>query len=210
MLWPTYDLEDTVRAPSPSKELKEPTPQDAMDLTSHVAFWGKESTTSCLCGASPGSYCSCLSMSIDFTPENDYFEQPPTQKLVVSQPSTHFPSTILTPRGFTTGKPPNPTRKEVSIGLARWFPFTSLSSKLTQTSQRRRQQNRAAQVRHRDKRNRFLHDTLINIESLHEELKQTRAQRDYFRLMCAGLEGEVVLLRSQASSRVPSHSPGGG
>lgn len=73
--------------------------------------------------------------------------------------------------------------------------------------QRRRQQNRAAQVRHRDKRNRFLHETLRNLEALNEELKQTKAQRDYFRTMYESLENQMVEIRSRSSSRYTSTSP---
>jgi len=65
--------------------------------------------------------------------------------------------------------------------------------------QRRRQQNDAAQVRHRNKRDRFLHETLRSIDSLKEELKQTKTQRDYFRLMYENLETQLLEIRRQAS-----------
>ena len=42
---------------------------------------------------------------------------------------------------------------------------------------------------------------------MNEELKQTRAQRDYFRLMYEDLETQMMHLRSESSSRLPSRSP---
>jgi hypothetical protein len=46
-----------------------------------------------------------------------------------------------------------------------------------------------------------------NFEALNEELKQTRAQRDYFRLMYEELETQMMENRSQSSSRTQSSSP---
>jgi phage shock protein A len=96
------------------------------------------------------------------------------------------------------------TNKERGTSLALGLNFVS---RLTQLLQRRREQNRVAQVRHRDKRNRFLHEVLRKIEALDKELQQTRSQRDHFRRMFEDLEHQVMQLQSQSSSRFPSCSP---
>lgn len=55
-------------------------------------------------------------------------------------------------------------------------------------------------MRHRNKRNRFLHDTLHKIEALNNELKLARAQKEYFRLLYEGLETQMLEIRRQALS----------
>ncbi|KAJ9616492.1 hypothetical protein H2200_000211 [Cladophialophora chaetospira] len=159
-------------------------PKTNTNIISQVAFWGKDALINCVCGASPDSYCTCLPTSLDFVPDGDYFQQPPTDQSHRTSTISESTFSTIEPQVREDLRPALPTRKE-----------------------RRRQQNRAAQVRHRDKRNRFLHETLRNIEAMNEELKQTRAQRDYFRMMYEDLETQMMQLRSQSSSRLPSRSP---
>ncbi|EXJ62055.1 hypothetical protein A1O7_02488 [Cladophialophora yegresii CBS 114405] len=178
------DIDEVASAFSSDFEQERPTPGWNTAFGSHFAFWTRDTLVSCVCGATPDTYCTCLPTSLDFVPEGDYSHQPPTPQDYgdLANPESAF--STIEPQIREDSRPAVPTRKE-----------------------RRRQQNRAAQVRHRDKRNRFLHETMRNVEAMNEELKQTRAQRDYFRLMYEDLETQMMEMKSQSSSRVQSSSP---
>ncbi|KIW70369.1 hypothetical protein PV04_02643 [Phialophora macrospora] len=165
-------------------EQNKATPGWDMDIGSQVAFWSGETLVNCFCGAPLDTYCTCLPTSQDFALEGDHSHQVPMRQDHAESTNSEYVFSAIEPQVREDLRPAMPTRKE-----------------------RRRQQNRAAQVRHRDKRNRFLHETLRNFEALNEELKQTKAQRDYFRLMYEDLETQMTEMRSQSSSRVQSSSP---
>ncbi|EXJ59499.1 uncharacterized protein A1O5_12124 [Cladophialophora psammophila CBS 110553] len=163
-------------------EQQRTTPDMEMGFHPHGRLLDDEILVSCVCSEPPGSYCVCPPSSSVFGYNPEDLEQLPVQG--IHGDPNDFVFTVTAPQDQKDTKPPVSTRKE-----------------------RRRQQNRAAQFRHREKRNRFLRETLRSIEALNEELRQTRAQRDYFRLMYEGLETQMLGIKSQSNSRLPSDSP---
>ena len=118
---PVNDFEDAISNFSSDNELEEdllPHQGAEMNLATQVAFWNKETLVSCICGALPDSYCTCLPTSLDFAPDNDYFEHQPLQNQTHnSHHSDRFSSSSTTsdPQvSRLSGKTPAPTRKEVS------------------------------------------------------------------------------------------------
>ncbi|KIW87087.1 uncharacterized protein Z519_12384 [Cladophialophora bantiana CBS 173.52] len=146
------------------------TPSMEMGFHPHGRLLGDETLVNCVCNEPPGSYCVCPPSASVFGYSPGDLEQLPMQR--IHGDSNDFVFTVTAPHDQKDTKPPVSTRKE-----------------------RRRQQNRAAQYRHREKRNRFLRETLRSIEALNEELRQTRAQRDYFRLMYEGLETQMLEIK---------------
>ena len=62
--------------------------------------------------------------------------------------------------------------------------------------QRRKQQNRIAQEKYREKHNRILNDALQKIKVLEAELVCVKAQREHFRLLYEDLETQMLEARS--------------
>ena len=83
-------------------------------LDANITLWSKETLISCICGAPLDSHCSCLSTSLDFVPESDYFQEPPKQQtgLEVNYSETFFPTALQVQED---SRPVAPTRKEVRL-----------------------------------------------------------------------------------------------
>ncbi|OAL39776.1 hypothetical protein AYO20_00688 [Fonsecaea nubica] len=158
-------------------------PDVNLDFFPNIVFWNEKVLACCVCGESLGSQCGCIPSSAVSRHDPNSLGQSPTERSNWDPTDLDTRFTRLEPEGKEEPNPTAPTRKE-----------------------RRRQQNRAAQVRHRNKRNRFLHETLRSIDSLSEELEHTRAQRDYFKLMYEDLETQLLEIRGQANSKFHSNA----
>ena len=110
------DGSDIASAVSSEAEQEGAVPDGNMGFGSHVTFWSKETLVSCVCGAPPNSYCTCLPTSLDFAPEGDnYYEETPMQHSHrnSTQSDDYFPATE--PQVREDGRPAAPNRKEVLI-----------------------------------------------------------------------------------------------
>ncbi len=83
------------------------------NLTSQVAFWGRETLVNCVCGAPPDSYCTCLPTSLQFMPEGDYFQQQPMTQDHRRFIGSESAFSVLEPQIREDSRPAVPTRKEV-------------------------------------------------------------------------------------------------
>ena len=121
------------------------------------------------------AYCSC-SMSPGNIELRDRSEQ--------TSPATH--GEILS---VVQGPSVSEDRKQV-CPLIRWQ-----SQPLT-TPERRKQQNRNAQEKYREKQGKVLKDALRRIEILDAELASVKSEREHFRALYENLETQLLEIRS--------------
>ena len=63
-------------------------------------------------------------------------------------------------------------------------------------NERRKQQNRNAQEKYREKQNKVLKDAFRRIELLEAELASVKSEREHFRVLYENLETQLLELRS--------------
>jgi hypothetical protein len=91
---------------------QEPAAADAtLGFGSQVTIWSEEILVCCVCGA-PQPYCTCLPTSLEFSPENEYFQQPPMHQHHARATNSESVFTIE-PQVREDSRPTVTTRKEV-------------------------------------------------------------------------------------------------
>ena len=156
--------------------------KDALE-TEHMMFNTSKDTYQCLCGASGNTPCSC-----PLTRGNsaDLSEG--------STESRNSPSASSLPFMFVEGASTTVEKRQVSVHHMR-----PLDASNTDNIQRRKNQNRAAQERYREKQQTTLTNAMKKIEQLSAELKLVRGQKQHFQVMYEDLEAQLLDLRSKSS-----------
>jgi hypothetical protein len=109
---PSADRRDPAHITSSHPGQGHPASSEETDA-SQMALWSEETLISCVCGATAGSYCMCLPSSFDFEMEMECIGRPFSQ-YDGSNMSSSSGSPSTEPKIREDGRPPVPTRKEVS------------------------------------------------------------------------------------------------
>ena len=152
--------------------------------TEHMNFFNtSKDTYQCLCGASGNNPCSC---SLTRGASADSSEG--------STESRNSPSANALPFMFVEGASTTVEKRQVSVHY-----LMPLSASNIDRMQRRKNQNRAAQERYREKQQTTLTNAMKKIEQLSAELKLVRGQKQHFQVMYEDLEAQLLDLRSKSS-----------
>ena len=95
---------------------------------------------------------------------------------------------------FVEGASTTVEKRQVSVHYLK-----PLSASNIDHMQRRKNQNRAAQERYREKQQTTLTNAMKKIEHLSAELKLVRGQKQHFQVMYEDLEAQLLDLRSKSS-----------
>ena len=156
--------------------------KNALD-TEHTTFHTSKDTYQCLCGASGNTPCSCpLTQGT-----SAYSSEGSTE-------SRNSPSANVQPFMFVEQASTTAEKRQVSVK-----PMKTLCVSRVDCVQRRKNQNRAAQERYREKQQTTLNNAMKKIENLSSELQLVRAQKQHFQVMYEDLEAQLLDLRSKSS-----------
>ena len=149
----------------------------------HMKFNTSKDTYQCLCGAAGNTPCNCpLTRGTSADSSEGTTE------------SRNSPSANVLPFTFVEQASTTAEKRQVSVQHVKPPGASNIDS-----VQRRKNQNRAAQERYREKQQTTLTNAMKKIENLSAELKLVRAQKQHFQVMYEDLEAQLLDLRSKSS-----------